>query len=71
MSLGENIRALRIKNGLTQKELSEAVSVNRVNLAHYESGAKTPSVSVLTEIADFLDCSIDGLLDRKNFIRKE
>lgn len=70
MSLGENLKSVRLERGFTQEQLASAVDVNRVNLAHYESGTKTPSVAVLTEIADILECSIDGLLDRQNYIEK-
>ncbi|MDE5771672.1 MAG: helix-turn-helix domain-containing protein [Ruminococcus sp.] len=71
MSLGENLKSVRLKRGFTQEQLASAVDVNRVNLAHYESGRKMPSVAVLTEIANTLDCSIDGLLDRCKYIRKD
>ncbi|MDE6781281.1 MAG: helix-turn-helix domain-containing protein [Ruminococcus sp.] len=71
MSLGENLKSVRLERGFTQEQLANAVDVNRVNLACYESGTKVPSVAVLTEIANTLDCSIDGLLDRFKYIRKE
>ena len=71
MSLGENLKNIRLERGFTQEQLANAIDVNRVNLACYERGTKVPSVAVLTEIANTLDCSIDGLLDRKNHIRKD
>lgn len=71
MSLGENLKNIRIERGFTQEQLANAVDVNRVNLAKYESGTKVPSVAVLIEIANTLECSIDGLLDRYGYIRKE
>ncbi|MCM1224496.1 MAG: helix-turn-helix domain-containing protein [Lachnospiraceae bacterium] len=71
MSLGENLKNIRIERGFTQEQLASAVDVNRVNLAKYENGTKVPSVAVLTEIANALECSIDGLLDRYGYIRKE
>lgn len=71
MSLGENLKNTRLKRGFTQEELANAVDVSRVNLAYYEIGTKTPSVAVLTEIANTLNCSIDGLLDRQKYIGKD
>ncbi len=71
MSLGENLKNTRLKRGFTQEQLASAVDVNRVNLACYESGTKVPSVAVLTAIANILECSIDGLLGRTNYINKE
>lgn len=71
MSLGENLKNIRLERGFTQKQLASAVDINRVNLAHYESGTKMPSVAILTEIANTLDCSIDRLLDRYDYIGKD
>ncbi len=72
MSLGKNIKTVRLERGYTQEQLAKAVAVNRVNLAYYESGRRMPSVAVLTEIADTLECSIDKLLDRTDkYIGKE
>ncbi len=71
MSLGENLKNIRLERGFTQEQLASVVDVNRVNLAKYENGTKVPSVAVLIEIANALECSIDGLLDRYGYIRKE
>lgn len=71
MSLGENLKTVREERGFTQEEIAKEVNINRVNLAYYENGTKIPSVAVLTSIADVLNCSIDGLLDRNNDNRKE
>ena len=68
--LGENLKSVREKRGLTQEKLAKEINVNRVNIAYYESGTKVPSVAVLTKIADTLDCSIDGLLGRKKFVEQ-
>ncbi|MDE7364508.1 MAG: helix-turn-helix domain-containing protein [Ruminococcus sp.] len=71
MSLGENLKNIRLERGFTQEQLASVVDVNRVNLAKYENGTKVPSVAVLIEIANALECSIDGLLDIYGYIRKE
>lgn len=67
MTLGENLKTTRLERGLTQEQVAEKVNVNRVNIAYFESGVKVPSVAVLIAIADVLECSIDELLNRKNF----
>lgn len=71
MSIGKAIKAERQKHNMTQAELSCAIAVNRVTLAKYENGTKKPSLDTLIALADVLDCSLDGLLDRQNYIRKE
>ncbi|MDE6671706.1 MAG: helix-turn-helix transcriptional regulator [Ruminococcus sp.] len=71
MSIGKAIKAERQKHNMTQAELSNAVAVNRVTLARYENGTKKPSLDTLIALADVLDCSLDGLCDRQNYIRKD
>lgn len=65
MALSENLKATRLERGLTQEQIAKKINVNRVNIAYFESGVKVPSVAVLVAIADVLECSIDGLLDRE------
>ncbi|MDE5834609.1 MAG: helix-turn-helix transcriptional regulator [Ruminococcus sp.] len=65
------MKAVRLERGYTQSQLAEAVAISRVNLAYYESGRRIPSVAVLAEIADTLDCSVDKLLDRYQYTNKK
>ena len=71
MKLGKALRAKRRINDLTQSELAELSGVNRINISQYEHNVKNPSLETLIALADVLECSIDGLLDRKNFIGKD
>ena len=64
MPLGENLKTARESKKMTQKELAGRVQVNSVNICYFENGYKIPSIATLVRIADVLDCSIDGLLDR-------
>lgn len=60
--LGETIKAIRKQAGMTQDELAEAASVNRVTLARYENGTSKPGTEILSRIADALHVSTDVLL---------
>ncbi len=73
MPLGENLKNARESRNMTQQELAGRVHVNSVNISYFENGYKIPSIATLVRIADVLDCSIDGLLDRstENKNRKE
>ncbi|MDE5558833.1 MAG: helix-turn-helix transcriptional regulator [Ruminococcus sp.] len=71
MSIGKAIKSERQKHNMTQAELSDAIAVNRVTLARYENGTKKPSLDTLIALADVLDCSLDGLLGRYQYIRKD
>ncbi|MEC0233685.1 helix-turn-helix transcriptional regulator [Paenibacillus kribbensis] len=64
-SLGERIKALREKMGLTQDDLADALDMNRANISNYERGTitKIPS-NILGKLADVLNTNADYLLGR-------
>ena len=61
-SLSENIRRLRKERNLTQERLAEALGVTVGAVYKWESGQSQPEISMLMEIADFFDTSVDLLL---------
>lgn len=64
MSLSANIAKERENRGISQQELAEKTGVHQSHISHIEKGLKMPNVLMLVKIADVLNCSIDGLLDR-------
>ena len=62
-TLSENIRFYRESEHLTQEQLAERISVNRVTLARYEAGTVTPGADVLARLADALGVDVNKLLD--------
>lgn len=60
--LGDRIRILREKGGLTQLQLAKKLHVTRSTIGHIEVGARIPSVPVLFEIAKFFNVTTDYLL---------
>lgn len=63
-SLGERIRALRLKKNLTQEYISNQLGMGRSNFGHIEHDRVIPSAEDLRKIADILDTSTDYLLGR-------
>ena len=63
---GERIRELRIAAGLSQEELAELSSLNRVTIAKYETGRIEPGAQALSRIADALDVSTDAILGKSD-----
>lgn len=61
---GARIRDLRIAANLSQEELAELSSLNRVTIAKYESGRIEPGAQALARIADALNVSADVLLGK-------
>ena len=60
--LAQNIRVFRKEKGLTQEQLAEVFDVTVGAIHKWEAGLSTPDVSVLMELADFFDISMDTLL---------
>ena len=60
--LGERLRALRKKNGWTQKQTAEMLHINRSTYAYYETGATQPNLNMLCRLAALFEVSADDLL---------
>ena len=60
--IGARIRAARIRRGMSQERLAEAVGVGTAHISHIETGNSIPSVQTLVDIINALDCSADELL---------
>ncbi|WP_029044889.1 helix-turn-helix transcriptional regulator [Cupriavidus sp. amp6] len=62
VALGERVRDLRARRGLTRKAAAQAAGVSERHLANLEYGSGNASILVLQHIADALQCSLAGLL---------
>lgn len=62
--LGDAVRALRARHGMTRRQLSAASSVSERYLAQLEQGQGNISVNLLERVAVALDTSVSELLSR-------
>ena len=62
--LGENIRRLRIANGITQEQFGYELGVSAQAVSRWENGATYPDITMLPMIADFFDVTLDELMGR-------
>ena len=62
-AMGERVRALRARRGMTRRALSAAADVSERHLANLEYGVGNASVLVLLQVAQALKCSLAELLD--------
>lgn len=62
--ISNKIKNERINIQLTQKELADKIGMHEANYRRYELGTRTPTVEILSKIADVFDCSVDYLLGR-------
>jgi len=63
--VNKNIRFLREKAGLTQKELAAKLKVNTPVIGSYEEGRSIPPVLVSIKIAQLFNVSLDTLLAKE------
>ncbi len=61
-TLGQRIRAARIRMGMTQEELAEALFVEKSTISYYENDKKEMRASGLAEIARVLKTTPNYLL---------
>ena len=62
MSIGENLRQLRLEKGLTQAQVAEKVGLTRQALSSYESGRTRPDVQMLLVLCEIYETDLDGIL---------
>ena len=62
LALGERVRALRARRGLTRKAVAQASDVSERHLANLESGVGNASILVLLQVAQALQCPLAELL---------
>ena len=62
VALGERLRALRSRRGMTRKSLAVSADVSERHLANLEYGVGNASVLVLAQIAQALQCALAELL---------
>ncbi len=64
-NINENIKFYRKEKGFTQEQLAEAMGVSVGAVSKWESGASVPELSLIMELADFFEISVDALLGYK------
>jgi XRE family transcriptional regulator, regulator of sulfur utilization len=61
-AVGQNIKAIRSKKGVTQDQLAELAGLNRVHLYRIETGRQSMTLRTLKIIADALDVKMRDLI---------
>jgi XRE family aerobic/anaerobic benzoate catabolism transcriptional regulator len=62
VALGERVRTLRSRRGMTRKAVAVAADVSERHLANLEYGTGNASILVLLQVAQALQCSLTELL---------
>jgi|GEM_PF-1778406 len=62
LALGDNIRKLRIENGLTQEQLAGHLGVSFQAVSRWERNAAYPDIELLPDLAEYFHVSLDELM---------
>ena len=60
--LSQNIKALRMQKGLTQKELADLLHVTSQAVSRWEKGDVEPSIDTISEIASIFEVTTDEII---------
>lgn len=71
MGFAEELYRLRKEAGLSQKELANKIGVAQASINYWEKGQRTPSISMVTLIADHFNVSLENLLTRNEHAQLE
>lgn len=63
INVGKRIREARLRQGMSQEELSEKCCMNPSYIGQIERGEKSPSLNALYSIADGLDVNIRSFFE--------
>lgn len=66
--IGERIRALRQKRGMSSGQLSKACGISTGNISALENGQTLPSSKALIALSSALDCSTDWILTGRSSV---
>ena len=70
LQIGEKLKELRHKNGVTQDQLAEVLGVSSQSVSRWELGICYPDLELLPVIANYFDITLDDLVGM-NKIRSE
>ncbi len=64
-----NLRFLRKRNGLSQRELANILSTTIASVCHWEKGIRVPNLDTIQQISDYFQVPIDLL--QKNLAEED
>lgn len=68
MDFGDNMMLLRKKKKLSQSALGKMIGTSGDVIGRYERGDITPSIDVVSKIADALEVSVDYLIGKTDLL---
>ena len=66
MALTDRLKELRVKKGVSKRELSFALGLTETSYGKYEAGKRLPSLNVLLRMSEYFNVPVDYILDRSS-----
>ena len=66
VDFGNNLKTLRLQNGLTRAQVAQKLGVTKSVISAYETGLRLPSYDILINISRIFKVSTDYLLGLEN-----
>ena len=63
----KNLKLLRTKKGLSQKQLADIIGTSQQSINKYENHNVEPDIDTLIAFADFFNTSVDYLIGNTDF----
>ncbi len=63
LPIGENIRKLRLKRGITQEQLAAHLQLSYQAVSKWETGVTTPDSALLPRLAAYFEVTVDSLFE--------
>jgi transcriptional regulator with XRE-family HTH domain len=60
--IGEKLKTLRLQQGLTTRQLAQALEISQAQISRIENGLRQPSGDLIVKMADFFNVSLDKLM---------
>ena len=57
-----NLKIVRIKKGIKQKDLALMIGISQNLLSMYESGKRNPKLDTIKKIVVILDCAVEDII---------
>ena len=64
------LREIRKKHNLNQQKVAMDLNISREALSYYENGKREPSLSLLVNMSDYFNVSINYLITGEEFKKK-
>ena len=64
-SIGESLKKVRLEHNLKQKDISEAIGIDRSTYSFYETGKTNPPVETLCALAKIYNVTIGYLIGKE------